>query len=108
MRRSIRAFALAALFAAVSAVAEARDARCFVTEEGAYPCRVRMTDLNGSFEIDAPERNFYRLVIDQSGSAAGFVNDGAREVSLPGHYFRLPQDRSCWKNGDTGQRICAW
>ena len=103
-----RLAALAAILPALVQVAEAKPARCFATDEGEYSCDFIATDSDGSFEISAPGRPTYSLVMDAPGAAFGFVNLGGRNVSLPGRFRRSEVDRACWVNDDTRARICAW
>ncbi|HEX2216187.1 MAG TPA: hypothetical protein VHG27_05775 [Xanthobacteraceae bacterium] len=90
------------------AVAEAKPARCFTTDDGNYDCRFVATDRDGSFEISARGKPTYVLTTIEPGVATGFVNLGARNVALPGRFLRSKRDRACWENDTTGVRICAW
>ncbi len=39
----------------------------------------------------------------------GLLKDiGGRNVALPGPYYRASDDRACWDNPDTGDRLCVW
>ncbi len=102
--------AMAAAVAAFASVqpASAKPARCFTTDDGHYPCDFKGLDRQGSFEISAPSRPTYSLWVDSPGLAAGFVNFGDRNVSMPGMYERESGDPACWSNADTETRICAW
>ena len=97
----------AAMLAAAS-VSQAKDARCFTTDDDHYDCDFVATDREGSFEISAPGMPTYSLIVEEPGAASGFVNLGDRNVSLPGQYHRSSDDPACWDNDETGSRICAW
>ncbi|MGE0503046.1 MAG: hypothetical protein AB7I79_19865 [Rhizobiaceae bacterium] len=100
--------ALAAALAAATPDAEAKKARCFTSDDGAYPCEFKTIDGDGSFEITAPGHPGYQLVLEPAGFAFGYANFGDRWVSLPGHFDRATDDRACWDNSETSVRICAW
>jgi len=91
-----------------AAVAEAKPARCFSSDDGTYACDFKGLDKQGSFEIKARGKPTYTLWVDTPGVASGFVNFGDRNISLPGRYVREKQDPACWSNTDTKARICAW
>jgi hypothetical protein len=95
-----------ALCAAV-AVAQARPARCFTTDEGSFACDFRSTGSDGSFEISARGKPTYSLVIDTAGFAFGYVKLGGRNTALPGRYKRNADLPSCWVNETTAGKICA-
>lgn len=105
---------LAASFAAVVALATApafaKQALCFSTDEGEYPCEFEITDNKGSFEIAAPGYPALAVVIESPGVAwvYGTYEEGGSPVALPGPYLRAADDPACWENGDTQTRICAW
>ncbi len=90
--------------------AEAKSARCFTTDDGEYDCAFVATDEDGSFEITAPGKPKFSLVISEPGVAFVFgdYNDGGGNVSLPGRYLRSESDPACWVNEDTETTICAW
>lgn len=107
MRYSIGTAIGLTLLLAVGA-AQAKSARCFVSDEGAYPCRFKAAG-GGGFEISAPGKSWYSLVVDEKGVAFGYANYGTgRNVALPGRFYRQADDPACWKNASTGTRICAW
>ena len=93
---------------AASTAAEAKSARCFTTDDGYFACNFEALDRAGSFEISARGKPTYSLWVEQPGFAAGFVNFGDRNVSLPGMYVRQRDDGACWANPETSTRICAW
>ena len=66
--------------------AEAKSARCFTTDDGEYDCAFVATDADGSFEITAPDKPKFSLVISEPGVAFVFgdYNDGGGNVALPG------------------------
>jgi hypothetical protein len=92
------------------AVAEAKSARCFTTDDGEYDCTFVATDKEGSFEISAPDKPKFSLVISEPGIAFAFgdYGDGGGNVALPGRYLRAEDDPGCWVNEDTETKICAW
>ena len=100
--------AAAASLAGVS-LAEAKPARCFTTDDGYYPCDFRGTDRDGSFEISAPGKPTFSLIVDRPGFASAFADFGTgRNVSLPGMYVRERDQPACWSNPETTTKICAW
>lgn len=107
-----RIVALAALgsFACsfIAGPALAKPARCFTTDDGHYDCDFKGTDRQGSFEISAPGKPTYSLIVDAPGVAFGFINFGDRNISLPGEYRRQADDGACWGNSATNTKICAW
>lgn len=102
--------ARAAALCAVTSAAEARPARCFTSDDGAYTCQFVATDRRGSFRISAAGKPTITLQVDQDepGTAYGFANFGTRNVALPGRYLRSKADRACWDNDETGAKVCAW
>jgi len=86
----------------------AKPASCFTTDDGHYDCDFQSLDRDGSFSISAPGYPTYSLWIDSPGFAAGFVELGGRNVSLPGLYERQDDDAACWGNPETDTRLCAW
>ncbi len=87
---------------------EAKPAKCFTTDDGAYPCKFELVEFNGSFAISAPDKPTYMLILDAPGYAFGFVNFGNRDIALPGPYKRETDDPACWANLEIDTRICAW
>jgi hypothetical protein len=88
--------------------AQARPARCFTTDDGAFSCQFRAVDKAGSFEISAPGKPTFILMMMEPGVANGFVNLGGRNVSLPGRYLRSRIEPGCWVNDSTATKVCAW
>ncbi|GEP01162.1 hypothetical protein [Methylobacterium haplocladii] len=107
MRAGSRLPFAVAILCVVASAAEARPARCFTSDDGAYPCDFQATDRDGSFAIAAPGKPTYRLNMGEPGYAFGFVDLGGRNVALPGRYRPLGGPRGCWANDDTGTKICA-
>lgn len=107
-RVRLSASSAVAFFLAMAIAAEAKPARCFTTDDGYYACNFEALDRQGSFEISARGKPTYSLWVDQPGFAAGFVNFGDRNVSLPGMYVRQRDDGACWANPETDTKICAW
>jgi hypothetical protein len=103
-----RVFAGSAVWCALVSSVEARPARCFTTDDGAYVCQFVATDRQGSFRISAPGKPTIMLNVDQPGTAFGFANFGARNVALPGRYLRSKADPACWINDATRAKVCAW
>lgn len=102
------AWAIAPLIA-LGGPASAKTARCFTDDDGYYSCAFKATDANGSFEISAPGKPTYILIIDSPGVAEGFADLGTgRNVALPGEYRRDQDDGACWRNTETDTKICAW
>lgn len=99
---------LAALASAPTA--QAKEARCFTTDDGEYPCDFQRLDEAGSFRISAPGKPTFELWIEAEGQ--GFVSatftEGERAVPLPGTYGRTKKDPACWKSDATETEICAW
>ena len=99
-----------ATFALAASPVLAKDARCFTTDDGEYPCAFTVTDKQGSFEISAPGHPSFAVVIESPGVAwvYGTYEQGGKSVALPGPYLRAEDDQACWENSDTQTRICAW
>lgn len=93
---------------ALADAADAKQARCFSTDDGEYSCDFKATDADGSFEIAAPGKPTFILIMDEPGVASAFANFGDRNVSLPGLYLRDASDPACWISDATAARICAW
>lgn len=104
----ILAATAAAFLAATPALA--KDARCFTTDDGEYPCAFEMTAKDGSFRISAEGKPTFEVVMEGDGVALvyGTYEVGGRSVALPGEYVRADDDPACWDNADTQTRICAW
>ncbi|HEV7252243.1 MAG TPA: hypothetical protein VGN97_03975 [Mesorhizobium sp.] len=88
--------------------AYAKPAQCFTTDDGHYACDFRANDRQGSFTITADGKPTYILVVDEPGTAFGYLNMGDRNVALPGTFQRERADPACWRNTDTDVRVCAW
>jgi hypothetical protein len=101
--------ALLGTLASVSA-AQAKDARCFTTDDGNYPCHFQRLDEAGSFRISAAGKPTFELWIEAEGQgfASAIFEAGGRSVPLPGTYLRTKKDRACWKSDATETQICAW
>jgi len=102
------AVGLLVLTAAGVTGAAAKPADCFTTDDGNYRCNFRGTDKAGSFRVTAPGYPAVTLEMDSPGVAWVFKNFGDRNVALPGPYYRASDDRACWDNPDTGDRLCVW
>lgn len=88
----------------------AKDARCFTTDDGTYPCQFTRLDGSGSFRIAAPGKPTFEVWIESEGRAfaSGQFEAGGRSVSLPGTYTRSDKDRACWVSDATDTEICVW
>ncbi len=87
--------------------AEARPAQCSTTDDGNYRCDFRLTDKDGSFQVTAPGKPFYILVMESPGVASAFVNLGNRNISLAGRYIRSTTDPACWASEAVKAQICV-
>ncbi len=106
---SFRNLATAALlFVLVSNPALAKQARCFATDDGYFPCSFEATDKLGSFEVQGHATPTYILVVDQPGFAFGFLNFGDRNISVGGMFVRQEDDPACWNNPEMNVKLCAW
>jgi hypothetical protein len=103
-----RVLATGALCVVTVSGAEAREARCFTTDDGSFPCDFRMTAPDGSFEISAPGKPTYILNMSEKDAAFGFVRLDARNTALPGRYLRSKDEPGCWRNDVTSAKICAY
>ena len=104
--KALSVLAIALLFASP---ALAKDARCFTTDDGEYPCWFEFADDSGSFTITAPGYPKFELVVESPGVAWVYgTYDGSDSVALPGPYYRSDSDGGCWQNPDTETEICAW
>ena len=108
MISALRLPSLLAALVALSAAASAEPARCFTTDDGEYDCEFVVTGRDGSFEISAPGKATFSLVIEEPGVASGFADFSSGGTFLPGRFRRSRGDRACWENDETGTRICAW
>ena len=88
--------------------ASAKSAWCLTTDDGEYDCEFTATDSAGSFEISAPGKPTFSLIMDAPGVASGYADFGDGNVSLPGRFFRSESDPACWVNDATDTQICAW
>ncbi len=98
---------LGLLVAANVGTAAARPAHCMATDDGSYACDFKLTDKDGSFEITAPGKPVYLLVMEAPGRASAFVNLGNRNISLAGVYVRSKTDPACWVSDAAPARICV-
>lgn len=110
MKPARATFAALLIMLALVPAAVAKDARCFTSDDGEYPCDFQKLDEAGSFRISAAGKPSFELWIEAEGQ--GFVSatydKGGRSVSLPGTYVRSKKDRACWKSDATETEICAW
>ena len=107
----MRLMMLAALAAAVLATpAMAKDALCYTSDDGEYPCQFKFLDDAGSFEISAQGKPTFQVWIDSPGvaSVGATFEAGGRSVALPGTYYRSEDDGACWVSDATDTEICAW
>jgi len=90
--------------------ADAKSARCFTTVDGKYDCTFVATDANGGFEISAPGKPTFFLLMTEPGvaSAYGDYSGDGHNVMRPGRYLRSDDDPACWESDVTQTEICAW
>lgn len=107
-RVALAAVAMAAVLAAVPA--QAKDARCFTSDDGEYACKFEALDKAGSFRISGKGKPTFEVWIDAPGQATvgATFEAGGRSVALPGIYERSQTDGACWISVETGTQICAW
>ena len=109
MKASILAGACALAFA-LAGPASAKDAWCYTTDDGEYPCEFVSLDNGGSFEISAGGLPTFQVWIDSPGMATvgATFEAGGRSVALPGTFYRSQEDPACWVSDATATEICAW
>jgi hypothetical protein len=78
---------------------------CFTTGNGSFPCEIRPTDANGSFEISAPNIK-YIFNMAEPGVAWVFLGVGEKTVPLPGPFLRSKSEPACWENEAKTDKIC--
>ncbi|MEO5805174.1 hypothetical protein [Devosia sp.] len=107
MKTLLGALALALL---ATAAALAKDATCYTTVDGEYPCVFKATANDGSFMISGRGKPTFYLNMDTPGVAFGAADFGGEghTTNLPGTYTRSEDDPACWENSDTDTEICAW
>jgi hypothetical protein len=95
---------------ALAMPATAKDATCYTTDDGEYPCRFESLDNAGSFRISGKGKPTFEVWIDAPGSAfvGATYEAGGRSVALPGTYYRSRDDGACWVSDATDTEICAW
>ncbi|MTI19243.1 hypothetical protein E1162_18535 [Rhodobacteraceae bacterium RKSG542] len=87
----------------------AKEAICFTSDDGRYPCNFTPLFKDGSFEISAATKPTYRLIMQEKNVANGYGDFGTgRRIFLPGEYIRSSADSACWENTETNTKICAW
>jgi hypothetical protein len=106
MKALIMGLALALLVAP----AWAKEAKCFTSDDGEYPCVFEALDDAGSFKISAEGKPSFEVWMEAPGQAfVGAVYEpGGRSVALPGIYNRSQEDGACWVSDVTETEICAW
>jgi hypothetical protein len=92
----------------MSSVASAKPAQCFTSDDGNYNCNFTATDNAGSFEATASGYPTIWLNVESPGVAWITKDFGSGSTNLPGPYYRADDDRACWDNPDTGDRLCVW
>lgn len=102
--------AVSAAVVVLAAPASAKEARCFTTDDGNFPCNFVSIDGDGGFEITTPKKIMLRLAMDKPGETAyGFIGTpDSGFTALPGMYQRSAKDPGCWENNTTNTQICAW
>jgi hypothetical protein len=108
-----RTAASAATLAAIATIlaaapADARQARCYNTDDGFYACEFTAFGGDGSFSISAPTKPTYTISMVGRGVADGFANYGNRNIPLPGTFYRDSGDRACWVSDATQFTVCAY
>ena len=90
--------------------AMAKDANCFTSDDGDYPCQFEALDDAGSFRISGEGKPTFEVWIDAPGQAfvGAIFEPGGRSVALPGTYHRSEEDGACWVSDATDTEICAW
>jgi len=88
--------------------AEAKPADCYTSDDGNYSCNFRGIDKAGSFTASAGGYPTITLQVESPGVAWVFKDFGDGNVALPGPYLRARDDRACWNNPDTRDRLCVW
>jgi hypothetical protein len=101
---------IVAVAAIMAGPALAKDAACYTTDDGDYPCNFKSLDAAGSFEISARGKPTFQVWVDRPGEASvGAVFEaGGRSVALPGTYDRSEDDGACWVSRETEAELCAW
>lgn len=84
------------------------DARCFTTDDGAYPCHMRGDENRGSIKMMAPGRPTHTLQLTRPDVATYFAVLEGKTVRLPAQFQHRPDDPGCWYNSATDTVICAW
>ncbi len=105
--RLVATLAIGALGLAAG-TAQAKDARCYNSDDGTYSCDFRQFGGDGSFTVAAPMVPTYTISIVGKDMADGFANYGERNVPLPGPFYRSRSDRACWVSDATGFELCAY
>ncbi|MEM9223173.1 MAG: hypothetical protein AAGB11_12320 [Pseudomonadota bacterium] len=88
--------------------AEAKQARCYNSDDGTYACDFRQFGGDGSFSVSAPLKPTYTISIVSQGVADGFADYGEGNIFLPGTFYRSSQDRACWVSDATEFTVCAY
>lgn len=89
--------------------AVAKDAKCFETHIGHYPCDFRATGRDGSFEASSTEHGIRLLQIVEPGVGEMFIRDEETDRTFrAGIYYRSNDDRACWRNPEDETRFCAY
>lgn len=103
------ALASALALAALTVSLEAKQARCYTTDDGFYACEFRQYGGDGSFVISAPTKPTFTVDLVGRGDADAFADYGTgRNVPLPGPFLRSQSDRACWVSQATEFTICAY
>jgi hypothetical protein len=79
---------------------------CTETDYGSYPCEVRRTAADGSFEISSPGKATYTFEMIKPGVASVWANFGERNTALPGNFSMSVADLVCWTSDATPAKIC--
>lgn len=88
--------------------AEAKQAKCYNSDDGNYACDFRQFGGDGSFTVSAPLKPTYTMSMVRRGVADGFADYGNGNIPIPGPFLRSRQDRACWVSDATQFQLCAY
>lgn len=108
LRQAACGLLAAAALAFGASAASAKPAQCFTLDDGHYDCNFKGTDSAGSFEASAKGYPTIWLNVESPGVAWITKDFGTGGTNLPGPYYRAEDDRACWDNPDTDDRLCVW
>ena len=88
--------------------AEAKQARCYNSDDGYYACLFEQYGGDGSFTVTAPTKPTFSIEMRRRGLADGYVDFGGGDVDMPGPFRRSGQDRACWVSDATSFTLCVY